>query len=103
MKNRIRLLRAERQWSQAELAERVRVSRNSINSGEKGKFDPSLPLAFRIADASGHVSWRGTPPMHAFERDRAYRTGGSLKICAATGYEPPTTCQVAPARWNPPG
>ena len=53
MKNRIRVLRAERQWSQAELAERVRVSRNSINSVENGKFAPSLPLAFRIADAFG--------------------------------------------------
>jgi putative transcriptional regulator len=53
MKNRIRVLRAERQWSQAELAERVRVSRNSINSVENGKFEPSLPLAFRIADAFG--------------------------------------------------
>jgi putative transcriptional regulator len=53
MKNRIRVLRAERQWSQAELAGRVRVSRNSINSVENGKFDPSLPLAFRIADAFG--------------------------------------------------
>lgn len=53
MKNRIRVLRAERQWSQADLAERVRVSRNSINSVENGKFDPSLPLAFRIADAFG--------------------------------------------------
>lgn len=53
MKNRIRVLRAERQWSQAELAERVGVSRNSINSVENGKFDPSLPLAFRIADAFG--------------------------------------------------
>jgi len=53
MKNRIRVLRAERQWSQAELAERVNVSRNSINSVENGKFDPSLPLAFRIADAFG--------------------------------------------------
>ena len=51
MKNRIRVLRAERRWSQAELAERVQVSRNSINSVENGKFDPSLPLAFRIADA----------------------------------------------------
>ena len=53
MKNRIRVLRAERKWSQAELAERVSVSRNSINSIENGKFDPSLPLAFRIADAFG--------------------------------------------------
>ncbi len=51
MNNRIRVLRAERRWSQAELAERVGVSRNSVNSIENGKFDPSLPLAFRIADA----------------------------------------------------
>jgi putative transcriptional regulator len=50
MKNRIRVLRAEKGWSQAELAELVGVSRNSINAVENGKFDPSLPLAFRIAD-----------------------------------------------------
>jgi len=50
MKNRIRVLRAEKGWSQAELAERVHVSRNSINAIENGRFDPSLPLAFRIAD-----------------------------------------------------
>ncbi len=49
MDNRIRILRAEKRWSQAELAEMVGVSRNSINSVENGKFDPSLPLAFRIA------------------------------------------------------
>ena len=53
MKNRIRLLRAEKGWSQGELAEQVGVSRNSVNSVENGKFDPSLPLAFRIADAFG--------------------------------------------------
>jgi len=53
MNNRIRVLRAEKGWSQAELAERVEVSRNSINAVENGKFDPSLPLAFRIADAFG--------------------------------------------------
>ena len=51
MKNRIRVLRAEKDWSQADLAEKVGVSRNSINAVENGKFDPSLPLAFRIADA----------------------------------------------------
>ena len=51
MNNRLRVLRAEKRWSQAELAERVRVSRNSINAIENGKFDPSLPLAFRIANA----------------------------------------------------
>ena len=53
MKNRIRVLRAEKNWSQAELADRVRVSRNSINAIENGRFDPSLPLAFRIADNFG--------------------------------------------------
>lgn len=51
MKNKIRVLRAERRWSQAELAERVGVSRNSINSIENGHFDPSLSLAFALADA----------------------------------------------------
>ncbi|GAA0277422.1 helix-turn-helix transcriptional regulator [Alteraurantiacibacter aestuarii] len=53
MKNSIRLLRAEKGWSQAELADQVGVSRNSVNSIENGKFDPSLPLAFRIAHAFG--------------------------------------------------
>ena len=51
MNNTIRVLRAERRWSQAELAERVGVSRNSINSIENGRFDPSLSLAYAIADA----------------------------------------------------
>ena len=53
MKNKIRVLRAERRWSQAELATRVGVSRNSIISIENGHFDPSLSLAFEIADAFG--------------------------------------------------
>lgn len=51
MKNRIRVLRAERRWSQADLATKVGVSRNSIISIENGHFDPSLTLAFAIADA----------------------------------------------------
>jgi putative transcriptional regulator len=49
VKNRLRVLRAERNWSQADLAERLDVSRQSVNAIETGKFDPSLPLAFRIA------------------------------------------------------
>ncbi len=49
MKNRLKVLRAERNWSQADLAERLDVSRQSINALETGKYDPSLPLAFRIA------------------------------------------------------
>lgn len=49
MRNRISDLRAERGWTQAELAQRAGVSRQTINAIETGKFDPSLPLAFRLA------------------------------------------------------
>lgn len=49
MKNRLHVLRAEREWSQAELADRLGVSRQTINALETGKYDPSLPLAFKIA------------------------------------------------------
>ena len=49
MKNRLKVLRAERDWSQADLAGRLDVSRQSVNAIETGKYDPSLPLAFRIA------------------------------------------------------
>jgi putative transcriptional regulator len=49
MNNRLRALRAERNWSQAELAVRLDVSRQAVNAIETGKHDPSLPLAFRIA------------------------------------------------------
>ena len=49
VKNRLKALRSERGWSQAELAERLDVSRQSVNSIETGKYDPSLPLAFKIA------------------------------------------------------
>ena len=48
MKNRLRLLRAERGWSQADLAERLAVSRQTVNAIETEKYDPSLPLALRI-------------------------------------------------------
>ena len=49
MKNRLRVLRAEREWSQAALADRLDVSRQTVNAIETGKYDPSLPLAFTIA------------------------------------------------------
>jgi putative transcriptional regulator len=49
MKSRLKVLRAERDWSQAELAERARVSRQTINAIETGKYEPSLTLAFRLA------------------------------------------------------
>ena len=50
MENRLRTLRAERGWSQQDLGERLEVSRQSVNAIETGKYDPSLPLAFRIAE-----------------------------------------------------
>lgn len=49
MENRLRVLRAERRWSQADLADRLGVSRQTVNAIETGKYDPSLPLAFSIA------------------------------------------------------
>ena len=49
MKNRLKVLRAERDWSQQALAEKLEVSRQSVNAIETGRYDPSLPLAFRIA------------------------------------------------------
>ena len=49
MKNRLRVLRAERGWAPAELADRLEVSRQSVNAIETGKYDPSLPLAFKLA------------------------------------------------------
>jgi putative transcriptional regulator len=50
MKNRLKILRAERDWSQSDLAERLQVSRQSVNAIETGRYDPSLPLAFKIAE-----------------------------------------------------
>lgn len=53
MKNRLKVLRAERDWSQGDLAERLGVSRQSVNALETGKYDPSLPLAFKISRLFG--------------------------------------------------
>ncbi|WP_380788061.1 helix-turn-helix transcriptional regulator [Sphingomonas sp. R86521] len=53
MKNRLKVLRAERDWSQGDLAERLEVSRQSVNAIETGRYDPSLPLAFKIAALFG--------------------------------------------------
>lgn len=63
MKNCLKALRLERGWSQAELAERLDVSRQSVNSIETGKYDPSLPLAFKIARLFGR-------PIEAIFQDR---------------------------------
>ena len=53
MKNRLKVLRAERDWTQAKLADELEVSRQTVNAIEKGKFDPSLPLAFKAARLFG--------------------------------------------------
>jgi putative transcriptional regulator len=53
MKNRLKVLRAEQDWTQAQLAKELNVSRQTVNAIEKGKFDPSLPLAFRAARLFG--------------------------------------------------
>lgn len=53
MKNKLKVLRAERDWSQADLAEKLDVSRQTVNAIETGKYDPSLPLAFKIAELFG--------------------------------------------------
>lgn len=65
MKNRLKVLRAERDWTQAELANQLEVSRQTINAIEKGKFDPSLPLAFKAARLFG------MPIEDIFEDDQA--------------------------------
>lgn len=67
MKNRLRVLRAEQDWSQAELAQRLGVSRQTINALETGKYDPSLPLAFKIARLFGR------PVEEIFEPDADLR------------------------------
>jgi putative transcriptional regulator len=54
MKNQLRVLRAQRNWSQATLAKKAGVSRQTINAIERGKYDPSLPLAFTLAKLFGH-------------------------------------------------
>ncbi len=53
MKNCLKVLRAERDWSQGDLADALQVSRQSVNAIETGRYDPSLPLAFRIAELFG--------------------------------------------------
>lgn len=55
MKNRVKALRTEKAWSQAELAKRLGVSRQTVNAIERGKYDPSLPLAFKLARVFGET------------------------------------------------
>lgn len=73
MENRLPALRAERGWTQAELAERLEVSRQTVNSIEKGKYDPSLPLAFRIGVLFGlRIEDIFRPDQAGSESDESY-------------------------------
>ena len=67
MRNRLRVLRAECSWSQSELASRLGVSRQTVNAVENGKYDPSLPLAFKISRVFGqHIEQIFTPEFDAW-------------------------------------
>jgi putative transcriptional regulator len=68
MRNRLRVLRAERSWSQGELAGRLQVSRQTVNAIETGRYDPSLPLAFRIARTFGRTIESVFEPDEDFEQ-----------------------------------
>ena len=70
MTNRLRVLRAERDWSQADLAARLGVSRQTVNAIETGRYDPSLPLAFKVARLFGKLI------EDVFEPDETREDGG---------------------------
>ena len=81
MRNRLRVLRAEHEWSQAELATRLNVSRQTINAIETGKYDPSLPLAFQIAELFGQrieeIFQRNSNGAGNVTKDKVEARGGS--------------------------
>ncbi len=79
MNNRLKVLRAERDWSQADLAGKLNVSRQTINAIETGKYDPSLPLAFRIAELFGR----------RIEEIFMPENGAGVFLPGTTGREPP--------------
>ena len=78
LKNRLKVLRAERNWSQLDLAQNLEVSRQSVNAIETGKYDPSLPLAFRIAELFG------LPIEEIFLRDSGAPIALRSSLCAGT-------------------
>jgi len=83
MKNRLRLLRTEREWSQAQLASRLDVSRQTVNAIETGRYDPSLPLAFSIArlfeQPIEDIFDPGQRPLRAAEPSLARGRGSGLR------------------------
>ncbi|MGH9686372.1 MAG: helix-turn-helix transcriptional regulator [Candidatus Acidiferrales bacterium] len=86
MKNRLRVLRAEREWSQADLAQRLQVSRQTVNAVETGKYDPSLPLAFRIAKLFDQpIEAIFDPDSCEPERNRSHATPRKWRRFSAAG------------------
>jgi putative transcriptional regulator len=83
LRNRLRVLRAEREWSQARLADELEVSRQTVNAVENGKYDPSLPLAFRIARLFEQPIEAIFFPDGAADEDVAEPRGGSLPDVSA--------------------
>ena len=83
MRNRLRVLRAERDWSQARLADELEVSRQTVNALETGKYDPSLPLAFRIARLFGQPIEAIFFPDEAPGDEAVEPRGGSLPDVSA--------------------
>jgi putative transcriptional regulator len=79
MKNRLRVLRAEKDWTQAQLAEIVGVSRHAVIAVENGKYDPALPLAFKLARAFGKT-WKKclSGKMVRFKKDEEFLPRRSL-------------------------
>jgi putative transcriptional regulator len=83
VRNRLRVLRAEREWSQARLANELEVSRQTVNAVENGKYDPSLPLAFRVARLFEQPIEAIFFPDGAADEDAAEPRGGSLPDVSA--------------------
>ena len=82
MRNRLRELRAVRRWSQADLADRLGVSRQTVNAIETGRYDPSLPLAFKIAAVFGD------PIESLFLPDQAVEPEQTIDVMRATDKHP---------------
>jgi len=85
MNNRLKVLRAERDWSQAALASRLGVSRQTVNAIERGKYDPSLPLAFKLAAVFGQriediFTPDAAPPPNASSESLRPRVGGAPRV-----------------------
>ena len=103
MKNRLRVLRAEREWSQADLAARLHVSRQTINAIETGKYDPSLPLAFDIAPSSTSPSkgFSNLLPTNPITRHRPNRSRVTPAPIPKTEVKPRRAdCTVRESVWE---